>query len=321
MADFTTLTDDLDVIQGLSQLPNQTDGLSYAELQAKFDEAGNSIKDYINDTLLVEMKAQGAAEKIGAVVGGAAGNVQDFIDALEAAGSGTLPPNGSVTNTMMATDVKIGSLASLTTTEKSSVQGAINELVTTVGALASLTTTVKTSIVNAINELVSSNTYNVGEVKYFAVDTPPTGYLKANGAAISRTTYVALFSVIGTAFGVGDGSSTFNLPDLRGVFPRGWDDSRGYDTGRTFGSYQADDNKAHTHTGTTASNGAHTHTYNENSTNTFATGGGVTVQALANNSSQNTSSNGAHTHTFTSDSTGATEVKVKNVALLACIKY
>lgn len=51
--------------------------------------------------------------------------------------------------------------------------------------------------------------------------TPPTGYLYANGSAVSRTTYSELFKVIGTTYGVGDGSTTFNLPDLRGVFARG----------------------------------------------------------------------------------------------------
>ncbi|MCK9131735.1 phage tail protein [Haemophilus influenzae] len=64
----------------------------------------------------------------------------------------------------------------------------------------------------------------VGEVAFFARTTPPSGWLKANGAAVSRTTYAALFAAIGTTFGAGDGSSTFNLPDLRGEFVRGLDD-------------------------------------------------------------------------------------------------
>lgn len=75
----------------------------------------------------------------------------------------------------------------------------------------------------------------------------PTGYLKCNGAAISRTGYKKLFDEIGTTFGEGDGESTFNLPDLRGKFIRGFDDGAGVDTGREFGSYQEDDLKRHTH--------------------------------------------------------------------------
>lgn len=77
-----------------------------------------------------------------------------------------------------------------------------------------------------------------GQVAFFARSTAPTGWLKANGAAISRTTYAALFAAIGATFGAGDGSTTFNLPDLRGQFPRGWDDGRGVDAGRAFGSAQ-----------------------------------------------------------------------------------
>ena len=61
-----------------------------------------------------------------------------------------------------------------------------------------------------------------GSEMTWATATVPTGWLEENGAAISRSTYSALFAVLGTTFGVGDGSSTFNLPDSRGEFIRGW---------------------------------------------------------------------------------------------------
>ena len=77
-----------------------------------------------------------------------------------------------------------------------------------------------------------------GAVMTFAMNTAPTGWLAANGATVSRTTYASLFSAIGTTFGVGDGSTTFKLPDLRGYFARGMDNGRGVDTGRVFGSNQ-----------------------------------------------------------------------------------
>ncbi|MDG3040430.1 phage tail protein [Roseicyclus marinus] len=77
-----------------------------------------------------------------------------------------------------------------------------------------------------------------GSVIWYAASAAPTGYLKANGALVSRTTYADLFTAIGTTFGVGDGSTTFGLPDLRGEFIRGWDDARGIDSGRVFGSAQ-----------------------------------------------------------------------------------
>ena len=78
-----------------------------------------------------------------------------------------------------------------------------------------------------------------GAVASFAMNTAPTGWLKANGALVSRTTYANLFAAIGTTFGAGDGSTTFALPDLRGYFTRNWDDGRGIDSGRSFGSLQA----------------------------------------------------------------------------------
>jgi len=80
----------------------------------------------------------------------------------------------------------------------------------------------------------------VGTIKAYGGTTPPAGYLECNGQAVSRTTYAALLSVIGTTWGPGDGSTTFNVPDLRGEFLRGWDHGRGIDSGRTLGSSQLD---------------------------------------------------------------------------------
>lgn len=60
-----------------------------------------------------------------------------------------------------------------------------------------------------------------GTVSQFAGSSAPTGWLICDGSAISRTTYSTLFAVIGTAYGSGDGSTTFNLPDLRGRVPVG----------------------------------------------------------------------------------------------------
>ncbi len=133
-----------------------------------------------------------------------------------------------------------------------------------------------------------------GDVAYFARDTAPSGYIKANGAAVSRTAYAALFAAIGTTFGAGDGSTTFNVPDLRGYFPRGYDDGRGVDSGRVFGSNQADDFKSHTH------GGVH-QPYS-----------GVTFSGAATSYYIGAGSTAA---------TGGTETRPRNVALLACIKY
>jgi microcystin-dependent protein len=63
------------------------------------------------------------------------------------------------------------------------------------------------------------------------VSTPPTGWLYCNGQAVSRTTYGALFSLIGTNYGAGDGSTTFNVPDLRGRTVFGADQNPPFDAG------------------------------------------------------------------------------------------
>jgi len=81
-----------------------------------------------------------------------------------------------------------------------------------------------------------------------AFNSAPSGrYLYCNGAAVSRTTYANLYAKIGTTYGSGNGSTTFNLPDGRGLFIRGWDDGRGIDTARVFGSTQGDAFEAHYH--------------------------------------------------------------------------
>lgn len=61
----------------------------------------------------------------------------------------------------------------------------------------------------------------VGFIGLWGDDTVPSGWLLCNGAAVSRTTYAGLFAKIGTRYGVGDGSSTFNLPDMRDRYPIG----------------------------------------------------------------------------------------------------
>lgn len=99
-----------------------------------------------------------------------------------------------------------------------------------------------------------------GAVQEFAGSTAPEGWLMCDGAEISRTTYAALFSVIGTTYGVGDGSTTFNLPDLRGEFIRGLDNmgtaagAKGKDSGRALGSQQSHQMPQHDHGG-----GEHAH--------------------------------------------------------------
>lgn len=136
-----------------------------------------------------------------------------------------------------------------------------------------------------------------GDVKFWPTSSAPAGWLKANGALVSRTTYAALFAVIGTTYGAGDGATTFGLPDLRGEFVRGLDDGRGVDAARAVGSAQADAFKSHSHS------------YVRDGYNYFA------AQAGATNVYAQFSGN------FDSTASGGVETRPRNVAMLACIKY
>jgi len=115
-------------------------------------------------------------------------------------------------------------------------------------------------IKEVIRETVVKYVEEVGQIAYFATAVPPNGWLACDGSNVSRTDYADLFGVIGTTFGIGDGSTTFTLPDLRGEFIRGWDSGRGLDKRRGFGMVQEDAIRQHNHTGTTVNaGGPHTH--------------------------------------------------------------
>lgn len=143
-----------------------------------------------------------------------------------------------------------------------------------------------------------------GEVRWFAMTSAPAGFLKANGALVSRTTYSALFATIGTTFGVGDGSTTFALPDLRGEFIRGWDDGRGVDSGRGLGTAQTDLLRNHTHNTLVDRRNA---------------GSGTTSKAVPTDGG----TLAAQQNYATSDplsGLGGAETRPRNIALLACIR-
>ena len=159
----------------------------------------------------------------------------------------------------------------------------------------------------------------VGAVFHFAASTAPTGFLKANGAAVSRTTYAALFAITGTTYGAGDGTTTFNLPDLRGEFIRGWDDSRGIDASRAFGSAQAEGTQLLSHTHSTTVTGYAKAQYGDTGSITY--GAGFTQQ---NNDGDITSNPNTASLTYTTGGpspAGGAETRPRNVALLACIKF
>jgi microcystin-dependent protein len=235
----------------------------------------------------------------------------------------------------------------------------------------------------------------IGAVEAFAMNVAPTGWLKANGAAVSRSTYAALFAalyksavvttpiaspgvvnwtahgrsvndpirftttgalptglVAGTTYyvisaglatdsfrlsatpggaainftgatsgvhtgihapwGIGDGSTTFNVPDMRGEFPRGWDDSRAVDANRAFGSAQAGQMSSHTHTISVS--------FSDTFYNAGANPAGVP-------STTDTASRGVSPVTASGSATSAggtensNENRPRNISLLYCIKF
>ncbi len=176
----------------------------------------------------------------------------------------------------------------------------------------------------------------VGTVMAWPMTTVPTGWLECDGSAVSRTTYAALFAAYSTSYGVGDGSTTFNLPNYKNYFLRGFDAS-GTDaasrtdrgdgtTGASVGTKQADDYLAHVHASGTlsaVSDGAHTHTpVNGSSFIGDAGTGDVAVGSGTGHLRFNatTSSNGAHTHTTTGSTatapaSGGTETRPKNITV------
>ena len=169
-----------------------------------------------------------------------------------------------------------------------------------------------------------------GTILTFGASNPPSGFLECNGSAISRSTYASLFSILSTTHGAGDGSSTFNIPDLRGQFVRGWDNSAGVDASRAFGSSQTDQNKNHTHTTDSQSlTGSVSHLSGSLANNPGSASGIITklspTSAIGARSSGSANASGisidaTHSHTISS-SGGGTEARPKNIALMYIIKF
>lgn len=98
------------------------------------------------------------------------------------------------------------------------------------------------ALIDSLTQAVAGSVPS-GAVISFARAAAPVGYLACNGQAVSRSKYASLFNAIGTAFGAGDGSTTFNVPDLKDKFVRGWSGTNA----RALGSVQESCNKAHAH--------------------------------------------------------------------------
>ena len=160
-----------------------------------------------------------------------------------------------------------------------------------------------------------------GTVIYSARSTAPTGYIKANGAAISRSTFSVLFAAIGTQYGVGDGSTTFNVPDLRGEFIRGWSDGHTVDSGRTLGSNQTDKNQLHNHVLVGGGvGGSFVTSVSLNQDDNEVPNSPDEVDVLNTDTTITVQKSGPTYTRPTANNSGGTESRPRNVSLLACIK-
>lgn len=164
----------------------------------------------------------------------------------------------------------------------------------------------------------------IGQIAYFPRAAAPSGWVKANGATLSRSTYVNLFAEavmsgnmaasegakLPGQYGPGNGVTTFSIPDLRGYALRALDDGKGIDTSRVLGSAQDDAIKTSAAEFRRLSSGA---AIVGSTTGEFSVSSGAVSAATA------TASTNATGHVLQLGT--ATETRMKNIALLACIKY
>lgn len=172
-----------------------------------------------------------------------------------------------------------------------------------------------------------------GSIITYVSTTPPTGHLYCDGSAVSRTTYETLFVAIGTTYGEGDGSTTFNVPDLRGRFLRGVDDgtledpdvldrtamNTGGNTGDAAGSVQGFATALPSTTYTTSDPGTHTHglTIPLGTTGSGSSYFGGTVGS-GGSTAYDTVTAGAHTHNLNGG--GDSETRPVNASVAYHIK-
>lgn len=138
--------------------------------------------------------------------------------------------------------------ATMALEEVALAQETANNAVESIGSNAD-PATVKGRI-KTVEDKIDITEVKPGIVQMYAGDAPTTGWLLCDGQAVLRSTYAALFAVIGVKFGIGDGVNTFNVPDFRGIFPKGAGVSGKYGTdydGGTVGTYKQDQIQDHAH--------------------------------------------------------------------------
>ncbi|QEE09730.1 phage protein [Bartonella kosoyi] len=164
--------------------------------------------------------------------------------------------------------------------------------------------------------------FSPGFIGTFASEKIPSGWLLCDGKEYSRKSYANLFAVLGEIWGKGDGKTTFNVPDLRGMFLRGLDSGKNIDKGRLLGSRQEESFKAHTHEGKTDSTGKHQHSFSESENRIFEADWGDLKRyaALTLIKTTLTEPAGEHEHKILLQKTGGDETRPINMAVVYAIK-
>lgn len=271
-------------------------------------DSGATVKHMVTARDLQEPQTHMAAT---AAVHGVAGTLVGTTDTQTLTNKTLVSPTVSGSGSVTASSLSISSSASL---PANTSIGSVSS--TEIGYLDGVTEAVQTqldtldSTVLALDSEVSTaqatadRAAPTGVVQAYLGTSAPTGWLLCDGTAVSRTTYSALFALFGTRYGVGDGTTTFNLPDLRSRFLRG-----AADTATLSGTVAGAD--THTHTGSAISSGGHTHTYSGTVDETgsgnqkFVQSGtnSGTVTALHQHTySGTTATGGVHSHSLGVDS-------------------
>jgi microcystin-dependent protein len=184
----------------------------------------------------------------------------------------------------------------------------------------------------ALSANLAGNGSPPGSIIAYGGDEVPEGWLLCDGSEVSREAHPDLFAAIGTAWGDGDGAVTFNLPDLRGRFPRGVDHGAGRDpnagsrgasagggnSGDAVGTVQSDATARPNSNFTTNTTGNHTHGHPYRTG--FGSSDGVDrVSGNSGSTSPRTSTDGNHSHSVTGG--GDAETRPLNAAVEFIIKH
>lgn len=281
---------DLGAIEGASTVEANNGFLAQDESYVRFYESGTNGSNYVG------LKAPSSL----------AGDLTYTLPATDGTGGYFLKTDGSAnldwSNTLTSPVINTGVSGTAILDEDDMASDSSTQLATQ--------QSIKAYVDNSIS---AAGGVPVGMIASFAA-TCPTGWLTANGTAVSRATYASLYSFMGDAFGEGDGSTTFHLPDLRGKFLRGFDNSAGNDpdaasrtacntggnTGDNIGSCQDGAVGNHTHSFSAKDNGV--------------IGSANIILAAASGSGSDTSFN------FPMNSPG-NETRPLNVYVVFCIKH